>query len=247
MGLEDEDEEDPNATSFYLKHQNRALASELRSVKYQLVRVERERDYRRTWAMQAVQSLNALHDMWEKVESAFEQQSHVGVFHKRMEVSNDVKSDTPAMTQLLIGDAPLSTGSGKSVEWIDALMNSLTRIGTTTLSELSVSKIKGNNIESNAKDEEFNNVVSNDDKMDIYEPVNNEDEDREKSAEESEGKKRVDDISKIASNVAERISLLQSWIWSLLQNLEKSTSLNRESSINETSWSPPSNMELENQ
>jgi len=245
--LEDEDEEDPNATSFYLKHQNRALASELRSVKYQLVRVERERDYRRTQCMQAVQSLNALHDMWEKVESAFEQQSHVGVFHKRMEVSNDVKSDTPAMTQLLIGDAPLSTGSGKSVEWIDALMNSLTRIGTTTLSELSVSKIKGNNIESNAKDEEFNNVVSNDDKMDVYEPVNNEDEDREKSAEESEGKKRVDDISKIASNVAERISLLQSWIWSLLQNLEKSTSLNRESSINETSWSPPSNMELENQ
>jgi len=188
--LEDEDEDDSNATSFYLKHQNRALASELRSVKYQLVRVERERDYRRTQCMQAVQSLNALHGTWEKVETALEQQSHDGFLHKRIEICNDVKSDTPAVAQLQKGDVPLSTGSGKSVEWIDALMDSLTRIGKTTLSELSVSKIKGNSIKSNAKDEEFNNVVSNDDKMDVNEPVNNEDEDGKKTAEESEEKKK---------------------------------------------------------
>ncbi|OEU16183.1 hypothetical protein FRACYDRAFT_136128, partial [Fragilariopsis cylindrus CCMP1102] len=200
--LEDEDEDDSNATSFYLRHQNRALASELRSVKYQLVRLERERDYRRTQSMQAVQSLNTLHSMWASVESALEQQRHTSVHPMKMEISNDVNIDAP------VGAVPLSTGSGKSVEWIDALMNSLTRI------------------------------------------------DGKKTAEELEDQKNVKDTSKLSNNMAERVSLLQSWIWSLLQNLEKSNNppLNGESSIsasnsnsNGTSWSTPSTMELQNQ
>ena len=236
--LEDEDEDDSNATSFYLRHQNRALASELRSVKYQLVRLERERDYRRTQSMQAVQSLNTLHSMWASVESALEQQRHTSVHPMKMEISNDVNIDAP------VGAVPLSTGSGKSVEWIDALMNSLTRIGTK-------SKIKGN-------DEKSNDGVSNDDeKMDVVsESVNNNEEDGKKTAEELEDQKNVEDTSKLSNNMAERVSLLQSWIWSLLQNLEKSNNppLNGESSpstsnsnSNGTSWSTPSTMELQNQ
>jgi len=236
--LEDEDEDDSNATSFYLRHQNRALASELRSVKYQLVRLERERDYRRTQSMQAVQSLNTLHSMWASVESALEQQRHTSVHPMKMEISNDVNIDAP------VGAVPLSTGSGKSVEWIDALMNSLTRIGTK-------SKIKGN-------DEISNDGVSNDDeKMDVVsESVNNNEEDGKKTAEELEDQKNVEDTSKLSNNMAERVSLLQSWIWSLLQNLEKSNNppLNGESSpstsnsnSNGTSWSTPSTMELQNQ
>jgi hypothetical protein len=243
--LEDEDEDDSNATSFYLRHQNRALASELRSVKYQLVRLERERDYRRIQSMQAVQSLNTLHTMWESVESALEQQRHTGVHPMKMKISNDVNIDAP------IGAVPLSTGSGKSVEWIDALMNSLTRIGTEkTSSEIAMSKIKG-------YDEESNNGVSNDDdKMDVLsESVNNnEEEDGKKTAEELEDQKNIEDTSKLSNNMAERVSLLQSWIWSLLQNLEKSNNppLNGESSpstsnSNGTSWSTPSTIELQNQ
>jgi hypothetical protein len=245
--LEDEDEDDSNATSFYLRHQNRALASELRSVKYQLVRLERERDYRRTQSMQAVQSLNTLHSIWESVESALEQQRHTGIHPMKMEISNDVNIDAP------VGAVPLSTGSGKSVEWIDALMNSLTRIGTKkTSSELSMSKIKGN-------DEESNNGVSNDDdKMDVAsESVNNnEEKNGKKTAEELEDQKNIEDTSKLSNNMVERVSLLQSWIWSLLQNLEKSNNppLNGESSpstsnsnSNGTSWSTPSTMELQNQ
>ena len=244
--LEDEDEDDSNATSFYLRHQNRALASELRSVKYQLVRLERERDYRRTQSMQAVQSLNTLHSMWESVESALEQQRHTVVHPKSMEISsNDVNIDSPVVA------VPLSTGSGKSIEWIDALMNSLTRIGTKkTSSELSMSKKRGN-------DEEFNNGVSNDDKMDVESESaknNDEEEDGNKTVEELEDQKNIDDTSKLSNNMAERVSLLQSWIWSLLQNLEKSNNppLNGDSSpptsnSNGTSWSTPSTMELQNQ
>jgi len=223
--LEEEDEDDSNAASFYLRHQNRALASELRSVKYQLARLEREREHRRKQCLQAVQSLNTLNTMWGTVEAKLEQQR------------NPKTSEIRSATNIKIpqSDDPLSTGSGRSVEWIGALINSLARIGTTTGS--SKSNKGGNNDDNKVKQEGSKNGVSNDDKMDVDGVISNQD---------VEDQKNNDDITNIAENIAERVSVLQSWIWSLLQNLEKSKSpLN--GGLKGKILSLPSTMELQNQ
>lgn len=114
--LEEEGEDDSNASSFYLRHQNRALASELRMLQYELSRLERERDYRRSQCTNAVQILNSLQATWTQMESALQ----CGQPSQKVNSSINAKND-----------APPSTGSGSSVELIGALLNSLAALGTT--------------------------------------------------------------------------------------------------------------------
>jgi hypothetical protein len=228
--LEEEDEDDSNAASFYLRHQNRALASELRLVKYQLTRLERERKHRRTQCLQAVQSLNVLYIRWGKVEAALEHQK------------NPKTTDTSSETNIVIpaSDAPLSTGSGKSVEWIGALMNSLTRIGTTKSSE---TKTRGNNDDNKVKEGKIKNGARNNDKMDedAEELVSS-----EEVEEALEDQECVNDMTNLAEKMSERFSLLQSWISTLLQNLDKSK-MSSNGQLNAQSWSPPSTLDLQNE
>ena len=228
--LEEEDEDDSNAASFYLRHQNRALASELRLVKYQLTRLERERKHRRTQCLQAVESLNALYVRWRKVEAALE--------HRK----NPKITDTSSETDIAIpaSDAPLSTGSGKSVEWIGALMNSLTRIGTTRSSDTKSrgidedNKIQEGKIKSGARDNDEMDV----DDEELVRP--------EEVEEELEDQECVNDMTNLAEKMSERFSLLQSWISTLLQNLDTSkVPLNGQ--LNRQSWSPSSTLELQNE
>lgn len=212
--LEEEDEDDSNATSFYLRHQNRALASELRSVKYQLTRLEREREHRRDQCLQAVDSLNELFIRWKNIEAALDNES-------------------PGTSEIKIpsSDAPLSTGSGQSVEWIGALMNSLTRIANS-----SRSKKEGKNEDGDAMEIDSENT-----KADSQEQV-----DEEEKAEILEDQECVDNMMDLAEKMSERFSLLQSWISALLQSLDKSNvPLNGQ--IDGQSWSPPSTLELQNQ
>lgn len=210
--LEDEDEDDSNATSFYLRHQNRALASELRSAKYQLTRLEREREHRRDQCLQAVENLNQVYIRWKNIEVA-------------------LQNSNPTTTEMDIpeSDAPLSTGSGKSVEWVGALMNSLTRIGTTI-----PSKATGNNGGENAKGE--------DDTMNVDEEV-----DAEEQAETLQDQECVNNMMNLAEKMSVRFSLLQSWISTLMQTIDNSnTPLNGQTN-NGQSWSSPSTLELQNQ
>jgi len=227
--LEDEDEDDSNAASFYLRHQNRALASELRSVKYQLMRLEREREHRRMQCLQAVQSLNALYIRWGKVEAALENQKNP----KATDISSITNIEIPA------SDAPLSTGSGKSVEWIGALMNSLTRIGTTRSSK---SKTRGNDDGNMVEARKIKNGTRNNDKIEVdpEEQICDEDEEALKD------QKCVNDIMNLTEKMSERFSLLQSWIWTLMQNLDNSK-MTLNGQLNGQSWSPPSTLELQNQ
>ena len=55
---------------FYLKHQNRALASELRAYKGQIDRLVAERDYRRAQCDGARVALDRLAGLWAEVEAA---------------------------------------------------------------------------------------------------------------------------------------------------------------------------------
>lgn len=221
--LEEEDEDDSNAASFYLRHQNRALASELRSVKYQLTRLEREREHRRTQCLQAAQSLNALYIRWKKIEAALEHKRNPNIAEK---------------IEIPSSDAPLSTGSGKSVEWIGALMNSLTRIGTT-----GSSRTRGNKDNKEVEEGKMENGERKNDKID----KDAQDEmDCEEDEEAMEDQECVNDMTNLAEKMSERFSMLQSWISTLLQNLDKSNlPLNGQS--NGQPWSPPSKLELQNQ
>jgi hypothetical protein len=79
-------------SAFYLKHQNRALATELQSLRYAISSLEQERDTRRTQCRAAVRAL------------------------LRLQLQNGNNFDLVAAS----GDPP-STGSGDSVEWTSAL------------------------------------------------------------------------------------------------------------------------------
>lgn len=114
--LEEEGEDDSNASSFFLQHQNRALASELRMLQYELSRLERERDYRRSQCTKAVQILNSLQATWTQMESALQCGQPLQNENSSIDAEND---------------APPSTGSGISVELIGGLLNSLALLGTT--------------------------------------------------------------------------------------------------------------------
>ena len=216
--LEEEDEDDANASAFYLKHQNRALASELRSVKYQLSRLERERDYRRLQCLDAVQSVNALHAIWSQLESALG-----GDKNGNGENSNSTVTTADASL------APLSTGSGKSVELIGAFINSLYRLGTSNKNR--ISRIKGG-----TDDEGKTNNVKEEkeDKMDV------DGDDTAMEPESMEENQALKELPRVSENIAERAAGLQSLIWSLLQKVEKAQLLN-----GEVSFSPASSLELE--
>lgn len=68
-----EDEEgDGESSAFYLKHQNSALASELKGLHYQLRLLEEERNVRRQQCHEAGQALQALESTWTQMEVALQ-------------------------------------------------------------------------------------------------------------------------------------------------------------------------------
>jgi hypothetical protein len=69
-GSDEDEEEDKSA--FYLKHQNSALASELKQLQYQFKLLEKERDSRRQQCDEANQALHALESTWTQMEVALQ-------------------------------------------------------------------------------------------------------------------------------------------------------------------------------
>jgi hypothetical protein len=125
--------------------------------------------------------------------------------------------------------APLSTGSGKSVELIGAFINSLYRLGTSNKNR--ISRIKGG-----TDDEGKTNNVNEEkeDKMDV------DGDDTAMEPESMEENQALKELPRMSENIAERAAGLQSLIWSLLQKVEKAQLLN-----GEVSFSPASSLELE--
>jgi E3 ubiquitin-protein ligase BRE1 len=205
--LEDEDEDDSNASAFYLRHQNRALASELRSFKNELSRLSREREYRRSQCSKAVQSLNALQATWTQMEAALQygQQPPPPAAGQ-----NEANLASPSTSfAAAVAAAPLSTGSGTSVELIGALLDSLAALGTTMPGKRR-RRIK----QEGDEDEDMDGTSSSGE---------NEEEDHAPSAEmlmDGADTQQLDDLLRITDNVAKRATTLQRWIWSLLQRLE---------------------------
>jgi hypothetical protein len=108
----DEAEEDPNA-AFYLKHQNRALATELKSLQFAVQQLEDEREARRLHCHSALQAVNELQVIWTAMEEQTVGTPSSTSFSQIMNTSGD----------------PPSTGTGDSVEWTRALQNALVALG----------------------------------------------------------------------------------------------------------------------
>lgn len=90
-------------SDFYLKHQNRALATELQSVQAAKRELEQERDARREHCRAAFVAVAELNAVWN--------------------IANSTANSTP--------DVP-STGTGDAVEWTGAIQRALAALGTTT-------------------------------------------------------------------------------------------------------------------
>jgi len=61
---------DNDSSAFYLKHQNRALATELSDLQLQVSQLTEERDYRRQHVESAIQALHNLQATWTQLETA---------------------------------------------------------------------------------------------------------------------------------------------------------------------------------
>jgi hypothetical protein len=119
-----------STNAFYLQHQNRALAVELRSLQHSLRQLERERDERRQDCSAAVQALHRLHAMWTQLETALLPTTETGTSINptndgRAAGSNESNHDGTEATGL---HTP-STGAGDSVEWTVALSRALVALG----------------------------------------------------------------------------------------------------------------------
>mmetsp|Transcript_8730 Transcript_8730/g.12695 ORF Transcript_8730/g.12695 Transcript_8730/m.12695 type:complete len:887 (-) Transcript_8730:123-2783(-) len=127
---EGDDEANNNYSTFFLKHQNSALASELKQLQYQHHLLEKERDYRRDQCEQANQALHALEATWNSMEVALQlgkqppPQTTAPQTPRSCHNNSSVNQDS-----IPPQDAPRSTGTGDSVELIGALLDSLAALG----------------------------------------------------------------------------------------------------------------------
>ena len=117
VGEQDDDE----ASSFYLKHQNRALATELQSLQFAVTGLEKERDYRRQQCLAACQALNSLQATWTQLETALAQTDSTNSPTN----ANSTAANTNSSILQATTPGVASTGNNKHVEWTGALADSL--------------------------------------------------------------------------------------------------------------------------
>jgi hypothetical protein len=189
--LDEEEEDDSNASAFYLRHQNRALASELRMLKYQQQRLEQERGYRRSQSSKAVQTLNSLQATWTQMEAALQ-------YGQPPPHQIGTCGDSIMATS---NGARASTGSGSGVELIGALLDSLAALGATTPSKRKGRIREEGDDDDSSSTSEYTDVTPGE------------------FMEEGDAQ-QLDDLLQITDNVSKRATTLQRWIWSLLQRVD---------------------------
>lgn len=110
-------ESDEEDAAFYLKQQNRALATELKSLQFAVKQLEEERDARRRHCREALHVVQELQNTWTSIEK-----DTVGA------TFSAGSTPTPDSALETTNDPP-STGTGDSVEWTRALQASLLALG----------------------------------------------------------------------------------------------------------------------
>mmetsp|Transcript_29756 Transcript_29756/g.63097 ORF Transcript_29756/g.63097 Transcript_29756/m.63097 type:complete len:1002 (-) Transcript_29756:423-3428(-) len=113
--VESSDEDDADNSSFYLKQQNVALASELYSYRRRIYLLEREREFRRRECRVAGYQIGELSGVWKGLESA------IGKELERNNLLNQAKTPFGGNSS----NTPACTGSGSDVETVHSLLQSI--------------------------------------------------------------------------------------------------------------------------
>lgn len=109
-------EENDSSSAFYLHHQNRALAVELKSLQDQVRELTQEREYRRKSCLQAVQALHSLQATWTSLETALGKDTPPAPI--------SLAPPSPSMTTSTVGNTDHT-----AVEWTSALHRALRALG----------------------------------------------------------------------------------------------------------------------
>jgi hypothetical protein len=210
---EEEEDEETKASGFYLKHQNRALATELSSLQAAVAELTAEREYRRRTCLEAVQALHSLQATWTSLEAALGQPlpppttasssspptalsalaaaaAATATAQQRHDESS-LSSRTPASTA---GSTPET-----AVEWTVALHDALQALGSSGSTVSSQNQHAGSVADSSSDE-------------------TNHQQNHTPSQQPPPDDPAVADLSRIAANVSSRANCLQEWIWKLLQS-----------------------------
>ena len=150
-------------SAFYLKHQNRALATELKSYQYSISELLQERTIRRSHCYRIFQNVQQLVNIWNAIENTLVSTSESTVGGERIDTHTDTDANTKNNNNsvpLGIDDAVASTGSDDSVEWTRALHKALITLGRCNQNESGGSVVKELSSSSNLPSD--NNDSSND-------------------------------------------------------------------------------------
>lgn len=110
--------DEDNTSAFYLRHQNRAMATELKSLQHLVSALETEREHRRHHCLAACQALISLQATWTQLETA-------------LSGGKDSTTCDSSMPSVESSDGtPPSTGS-KSAEWTLVLARALAALGNS--------------------------------------------------------------------------------------------------------------------
>jgi hypothetical protein len=228
-GEDDEETESDRNSAFYLKHQNRALATELKGLQHSVQWLERERDYRRQQCLLSVQALNSLQATWTQLEDVLSHSHHhhqglqqnlqQQLQQRQIQQHNYSASDKDLQQER---DGPASTGTGGSVEWTLALSKALAELGSSnslaaasfTTQDSMAMDIQGRqdneDDDDNDEDDDDDNLKSNHHQVDQGEGV------------DTNEKATLEDLSQISANVSARAAVLQEWILeTVLKQLEQ--------------------------
>ena len=154
MGAKHRDDDDENideTSAFYLKHQNRALAVELRSRKHYIQQLEKEREERRRDCFEASQALSSLYSTWASLEAA------VLGRNEPMQDAETTSSSLPPPSTSPTAKIPDEDDGGEAddiwrqqreqVEWTRSLSRALSALGRVPDYQASLNTGKGDDVD----------------------------------------------------------------------------------------------------
>jgi hypothetical protein len=201
-------------SSFYLKHQNRALATELKSLQFAVTQLEHERDYRRQQCLAACQALNSLQATWTQLETALSPDAVVlpqgtTTSSRILTIPDDVPASTRTSTTCIRStvSSAQTQSAAAAVEWTTALAEALAALGGNNSNH--------NNNHRNSKPAPP--LLSN---TELQSVQSQQQQSQQQQSQQNTTLVSVEqfyaDLSQLSSNVAQRAQALQEWIWTVV-------------------------------